>query len=116
MSRTNLTREDETLFPPRSSAVRPPAVDDDFRRALDLDPEEESPFLRAQKRVPVRRGPLAKKTADRLKLVLLVLAPLARWQCARRFFMTTARTRGVSASIGQAAIEIAGTRTSPAGR
>ncbi|MGC2323904.1 MAG: FtsQ-type POTRA domain-containing protein [Terriglobales bacterium] len=74
MSRANLTREDETLFPPRSSAVRPPAVEDDFPRALDLDPEEESPFLRAQKRVPVRRGPLAKKTANRLKLVLLVLA------------------------------------------
>lgn len=74
MSRANLTREDETLFPPRSSAACPPAAEDDFPRALDLDPEEESPFLRAQKRVPVRRGPLAKKTANRLRLVLLMLA------------------------------------------
>jgi len=74
MFRANLTREDETLFPPRSSAARPPAAEEDFPRALDLDPEEESPFLRGQKRVPVRRGPLAKKTANRLKLVLLVLA------------------------------------------
>ena len=73
MSRANLTREDETLFP-RTSVARPPAAEEDFPRALDLDPEEESPFLRAQKRVPVRRGPLAKKTANRLKLVLLALA------------------------------------------
>jgi cell division protein FtsQ len=74
MSRANLTREDETLFPPRSSVARPPAAADDFPRALDLDPEEESPFLRTQRRVPVRRGPLAKKTANRLKLVLAALA------------------------------------------
>jgi cell division protein FtsQ len=74
MSRANLTREDETLFRPRSAAAREPLAEEDFPRALDLDPEEESPFLRAQKRVPVRRGPLAKKTANRLKLVLAGLA------------------------------------------
>jgi len=76
MSRANLTREEESLFPPRSGVARPPAAEDDFPRSLDLDPEEESPFLRAQKRVPVRRGPLAKKTANRLKLVLAALAAL----------------------------------------
>jgi len=73
MSRANLTREDETLFEPRSAA-RGVVAEDDSPRVLDLDPEEESPFLRAQRRVPVRRGPLAKKTANRLKIVLAVLA------------------------------------------
>ena len=34
----------------------------DDARLLDLDVEQESPFLRGQKRVPVRRGPLPKKT------------------------------------------------------
>jgi len=32
-------------------------------RILDLDEEGESPFLRGQKRVPVRRGPLPRKAA-----------------------------------------------------
>jgi len=73
MSRANLTREDETLFEPRSAA-RGLVAEDDSPRVLDLDPEEESPFLRAQRRVPVRRGPLAKKTANRLKIVLVALA------------------------------------------
>jgi cell division protein FtsQ len=35
-------------------------------RLLDLDAEKESPFLRAQKRVSVRRGTLPRKTAKRL--------------------------------------------------
>jgi cell division protein FtsQ len=74
MSRANLTREDETLFEPRSGAARGGVAEDDSPRVLDLDPEEESPFLRAQRRVPVRRGPLAKKTANRLKIVLAILA------------------------------------------
>jgi cell division protein FtsQ len=77
MSRANVTREDETLFRPRSAVVREPVAEDDSPRVLDLDPEEESPFLRAQKRVPVRRGPLAKKTANRLKVVLVALAAAA---------------------------------------
>jgi len=44
-------------------------------RMLDLDDEAESPFLRGQKRVPVRRGPLPlpRNTASRLKLVLLLI-------------------------------------------
>ncbi|MFB3917274.1 MAG: cell division protein FtsQ/DivIB [Terriglobales bacterium] len=49
----------------------------DDSRTLDLEPEEQSPFLRAQKRVPVRRGPLRKKAANRLKAVLVVLATVA---------------------------------------
>ncbi len=46
----------------------------DDARMLDLDGEEESPFLRGQKRVSVRRGPLPKKAAAGLKWVALVLA------------------------------------------
>jgi cell division protein FtsQ len=43
-------------------------------RFLDLDAEEQSPFLRGQKRVPVRRGPLPKKAASRIKIAAIVLA------------------------------------------
>jgi cell division protein FtsQ len=43
-------------------------------RLLDLEVEEQSPFLRAQKRVAVRRGPLPRKAANRLKLALMGLA------------------------------------------
>jgi cell division protein FtsQ len=43
-------------------------------RLLDLDAEEEPAFLRAQKRISVRRGPLPRKAANRLKLALVILA------------------------------------------
>ena len=45
-------------------------------RMLDLDDEAESPFLRGQKRVPVRRGALPRKAASRLKIVLVAIAVL----------------------------------------
>src|SRR5438477_9585422 len=49
-----------------------PADDDEIeRRAVDLDEAEDSPFLRGQKRVPVRRGPVTKKAASRIKLALV---------------------------------------------
>ncbi|MFI5087133.1 MAG: cell division protein FtsQ/DivIB [Terriglobales bacterium] len=49
--------------------------DDAFdSRLLDLDVEEEPAFLRAQKRIPVRRGPLPRKAANRLKIALVVVA------------------------------------------
>ncbi len=44
---------------------------------MDLDAEEEPAFLRAQKRVPVRRGPLPRKAANRLKIALIVVAAAA---------------------------------------
>ncbi len=43
-------------------------------RLVDLDVEAEPAFLRGQKRVPVRRGPLPKKAANRLKLALVLCA------------------------------------------
>ena len=46
-------------------------------RLLDLEEEQEPTFLRGQKRVPVRRGPLPRKAANRLKLVAIGLAVLA---------------------------------------
>ena len=43
-------------------------------RIVDLDAVEQSPFLRGQKRVPVRRGPFRRGTANRLRAILLILA------------------------------------------
>jgi cell division protein FtsQ len=40
---------------------------------FDVDDETESPFLRGQKRVPVRRSALPRKALDRFKVLLVVL-------------------------------------------
>lgn len=53
----------EELYSPPSEPVR---EEMDDARLLDLDTEEESPFLRGQKRVSVRRSTLPPKTANRL--------------------------------------------------
>jgi cell division protein FtsQ len=53
----------EELYPPPGTASREELED---ARLLDLEAEQESPFLRGQKRVSVRRGTLPKKTAQRL--------------------------------------------------
>jgi cell division protein FtsQ len=64
------------------SAEYVPATLDDAR-LVDLESEQESPFLRAQKRVSVRRGSLPRKTAHRLKraasaaVLLLLIAVVA---------------------------------------
>jgi cell division protein FtsQ len=61
------TISQEELYPPVHEPARPvpdDALDD--ARMLDLDVEQESPFLRGQKRVSVRRGSLPKKAATRL--------------------------------------------------
>jgi len=49
----------------------------DDARLVDLEAEQESPFLRGQKRVSVRRGSLPKKTANRLMWVALALVVAA---------------------------------------
>jgi cell division protein FtsQ len=67
------TISQEELYPQGDEFVRP-ALDD--TRGLDLDGEEESPFLRAQKRVSVRRGTIPKKAANRLKWAFLATAIL----------------------------------------
>jgi cell division protein FtsQ len=73
------TISQEELYPSSEEFVRP-ALDD--TRGLDLDVEEESPFLRAQKRVSVRRSTIPKKAVTPLKwaflvIVILVLASIA---------------------------------------
>ncbi len=73
MARRNSTTIQEELYP----AANGPAREElDDARLLDLDAEKESPFLRAQKRVSVRRSPLPKKTAARLLWVVIALAGL----------------------------------------
>src|ERR1700730_8432375 len=53
----------EELYPPSAEAARE-EIDD--ARLVDLDLDEESPFLRGQKRVSARRTALPKKAANRL--------------------------------------------------
>lgn len=67
------TISQEELYPPGEEFVRP-ALDD--TRGLDLDVEEESPFLRAQKRVSVRRSTIPKKAVTPLKWAFIVVAIL----------------------------------------
>jgi cell division protein FtsQ len=72
--------EEEAPARPRRGAARQVAGEDDDDldpRLFDLEPEEESPFLRGQKRVPVRRGPLPRKAAHRLKQGMVALAAVA---------------------------------------
>ena len=78
------TREEERTRPRTrvARAEEPLAEELDSPRRISLDDEEDSPFLRGQKRVPVRRGPLPRKAASRLKwafvaLLVLGLAGLA---------------------------------------
>jgi cell division protein FtsQ len=58
----------EELYPAYAGNSRPeaPREELDDARLVDLDVNEESPFLRGQKRVSARRGSLPKKTANRL--------------------------------------------------
>src|SRR5271154_176220 len=53
----------EELYPPSAEAAR---EEMDDARLVDLDVDEESPFLRGQKRVSARRSSLPKKTANGL--------------------------------------------------
>jgi cell division protein FtsQ len=77
--KTGSTISQEDVYPTAGEPVRE-ELDD--ARLLDLDVEDESPFLRGQKRVSVRRGSLPKKTASRLTwgamaLTLVVLCGMA---------------------------------------
>jgi len=60
--------------PERSDRV---SRDLDDARLVDLDVDEEPPFLRAQKRVSARRSALPKKAASRLLWALIVAAVLS---------------------------------------
>ncbi|MBV8052410.1 MAG: FtsQ-type POTRA domain-containing protein [Acidobacteriaceae bacterium] len=62
------TISQEELYPRSDGDVR---ADLDDARLVDLDVEEQSPFLRGQKRVSVRRNSLSKKAAAYLGWILL---------------------------------------------
>ncbi len=64
-------------FPGDSQHRAPEREPFDDARLVDLEAEQESPFLRGQKRVSVRRGSLPKKTANRLTWVALALVTFA---------------------------------------
>jgi cell division protein FtsQ len=64
---------DEELTTRSGSKDSAPVDDAVDSRFLDLDADDQSPFLRGQKRVPVRRGPLPKKAASRIKIAVIVL-------------------------------------------
>src|ERR1700728_362474 len=63
----------EELYPPSAESSRAGLhglnghdLEMDDARLIDLDVDEESPFLRGQKRVSARRSSLPRKTANRL--------------------------------------------------
>jgi cell division protein FtsQ len=68
----------EELYPPSAghSHVESPREELDDARLVDLDVDEESPFLRGQKRVSARRSSLPKKTASRLLWASIAAAVL----------------------------------------
>ena len=74
MARNSGSTIQEELYSTPDDAARE-GFDD--ARLLDLDAEKESPFLRAQKRVPARRSALPKKTASRLFWCAVVIAAAA---------------------------------------
>src|SRR6201987_817472 len=63
----------EELYPPSAAPARE-ELDD--ARLVDLDVDQESPFLRGQKRVAARRSSIPRKTASRLMWALLAAAIL----------------------------------------
>jgi cell division protein FtsQ len=76
MARKNSsTISDDELEATASESARRNDLEDSplDARMLDLDDEAESPFLRGQKRVPVRRGALPRKAASRVKVALVLI-------------------------------------------
>src|ERR1700681_3558619 len=63
----------EELYPP---SAQPAREELDDARLVDLDVDEESPFLRGQKRVSARRSSIPRKTASHLLWAALALAIL----------------------------------------
>jgi cell division protein FtsQ len=82
--KSSSTAVQEELYPlPRDASERaaperePSREPFDDSRLVDLEAEQESPFLRGQKRVSVRRGSIPKKTANRLMWIVLALTVIA---------------------------------------
>jgi len=68
----------EELYPPGAERPHVESTRDDLddARLVDLDVDEESPFLRGQKRVSARRSSIPKKTASRLLWACIAAALL----------------------------------------
>ena len=64
---------EEELYP---ASAAPPREELDDARLVDLDVDEESPFLRGQKRVSARRSSIPRKTASRLLWAFILAALL----------------------------------------
>ena len=85
------------------------------REDLDLEDldGEEAQFLRTDRRVPVRRSPLPRKTADRLKIagaaMAAVLVCAGLWKWADHYGTNSPRFRVDSSD----AVEISGVRNAP---
>jgi cell division protein FtsQ len=78
--KSSSTAVQEDLYPLPSEVSQHQAPERepfDDARLVDLEAEQESPFLRGQKRVSVRRGSLPQKTANRLMWVAAALVVLA---------------------------------------
>jgi len=79
-----MTRDDDRFHNDRTVPVprseRDPggvaSLADEIEVEDDFQPEEEPQFLRAQRRVPVRKGPVTRKTANRLRIVLIAATVL----------------------------------------
>ncbi len=79
MARTSSSSAVQEELYPLSGVSQPEARERepfDDARLVDLEAEQESPFLRGQKRVSVRRGSLPPKTANLLMWVILSLVVL----------------------------------------
>jgi cell division protein FtsQ len=81
MARKNSTTtpEEDLEAAANDSAVRSRGYDESplDARMLDLDDEAESPFLRGQKRVPVRRGAIPRKAASRIRIAFILILVVA---------------------------------------
>ena len=77
--KSSSTAVQEELYPLPGVSQRPAPEREPFddARIVDLEAEQESPFLRGQKRVSVRRGSLPRKTANRLLWLGAALVSLA---------------------------------------
>src|ERR1035438_1443355 len=75
---SSATTEDELEARVSDAAVRLRGFDESplDARMLDLEDDAASPFLRGQKRVPVRRGALPRKAASRIKIALILILVL----------------------------------------
>lgn len=104
--RIELSNEEE----PRSSAT---GREDISTRAMDLENDEEALFLRTEKRIPVRRGAIGKKTASRLKAAIILGVAVALLGClawaAHDYGTSAARFRIASKDN----IEITGVANAP---